>query len=179
MPDREGPTALYRFFGEDGTLLYIGISADLGYRWTQHSRKRPWWVDVRTATVEHFDSRSAAASAELMAIRAERPQWNSAGLVRHPRPDPVAVGPADTLVATSEPWPRVGEVAVLVAHERKTVSRWVRSGKWKPRFRVSVGGHRRYHPDDVRALVAEVRRYHGGDNPAPAPGSEREPGSDE
>lgn len=67
--------ALYRFFDEDGALLYVGISVNPLGRWDQH-RAKTWWRDVRAATIEPCESRAAALEAEMVAIRAENPQHN-------------------------------------------------------------------------------------------------------
>lgn len=69
------PHALYRFFDEDGALLYVGISVNPLGRWDQH-RAKTWWRDVRTATIEPCESREAALEAEMAAIRAESPEHN-------------------------------------------------------------------------------------------------------
>ena len=49
MPER---TALYRFFDEAGTLLYVGISNDPDVRWSYHARQKDWWPKVRSRTIE-------------------------------------------------------------------------------------------------------------------------------
>lgn len=70
------PHALYRFYDTDGVLLYIGITADLGSRLTQHSDDKPWWCDVTQVHVEHHPSREAVLAAEQQAISAEQPLHN-------------------------------------------------------------------------------------------------------
>lgn len=69
-------TAVYRLFGSDDVLLYIGMSGDPEVRWQQHSYGRKWWPDVRRETVRWYDTRDEAAAAEKAAIRAERPKYN-------------------------------------------------------------------------------------------------------
>ncbi|CDZ89022.1 hypothetical protein ACQR3W_21915 [Rhodococcus ruber] len=68
-------TVLYRHFGEDGTLLYIGIAYDPGARWLQHMDKT-WWHEVYSTRMEHFPDRESAEAAEKAAIIDERPMWN-------------------------------------------------------------------------------------------------------
>lgn len=46
-----------------------------------------------------------------------------------------------------------GEVAALFRVEPKTVTRWAKSGKLS--FVRTLGGHRRFREDEVRALLAE------------------------
>lgn len=69
------PTILYRFYGTDDTLLYVGISHRIENRLGQHKRTKPW-REVSWIKLEHFDSRPAALAAEQQAIRAEKPLWN-------------------------------------------------------------------------------------------------------
>jgi predicted GIY-YIG superfamily endonuclease len=70
-------TALYRLFATDGRLLYIGIAYDPDQRWQGHSDKI-WWTDVTEKTVDWFDSREEAATAEIAAIGVEKPLYNKA-----------------------------------------------------------------------------------------------------
>lgn len=67
---------LYRFFDEDGTLLYIGISENPLARLDAHVTSQLWWSHVRSATFEHCGTRTEALKAEEAAIRAERPAFN-------------------------------------------------------------------------------------------------------
>jgi predicted GIY-YIG superfamily endonuclease len=69
-------TALYRFFDDSDTLLYIGITNDTGVRWLYHARHKAWWNEVATKTVSWYDTRLEAAHAEATAIVAESPKYN-------------------------------------------------------------------------------------------------------
>lgn len=69
-------TALYRFYGADDVLLYVGITDHLGTRWSNHARTKPWWADVQRQTAEWHETRAAAEEAERTAIRDEAPLWN-------------------------------------------------------------------------------------------------------
>jgi hypothetical protein len=82
--------ALYRFFDDDGNLLYVGITLDPGRRWRKH-RGRPWWRFVADITVEQYTSRSAVLRAERRAIITEHPALN----VLHNRGDQLADEPID------------------------------------------------------------------------------------
>jgi len=57
-------------------------------------------------------------------------------------------------------WLTLGQIAALIGYSRSTAWRRLRRGDL--RYRTSPGGQRSYHPDDVRALVAETQRQHGG-----------------
>jgi hypothetical protein len=76
------PHALYRFYGAGGTLLYIGLTANLPTRLINHRDEKPWWTGVARITVEHFPDRASVVEAERRAIEAERPLYN----VQHNRP---------------------------------------------------------------------------------------------
>lgn len=70
------PHALYRFYGEGGVLLYVGITSNPGARWKQHETDKPWWSDIRGITVEHYASRTSVLAAERLAIEVEKPLHN-------------------------------------------------------------------------------------------------------
>ncbi len=76
LPLPERPHALYRFFGHNGQLLYLGITASLPSRLIGHRDDKPWWTDVADIKVEHYPDRPSVLAAERAAIRAERPLWN-------------------------------------------------------------------------------------------------------
>ena len=70
------PTALYRWFDQDGRLLYVGITGTLAERTTAHSGTDDWWREVRRADVEWFDTAAEALAAERVAIQQESPRFN-------------------------------------------------------------------------------------------------------
>ena len=78
LPDPE-PTDLYRCFGADGALLYVGISNDVFRRMEEHRMAAPWWTCVSAVFVEHMPSRTSAEVSECSAIRSEHPLHNIAG----------------------------------------------------------------------------------------------------
>lgn len=69
-------TALYRLFGEDDALLYIGISKTFGRRWTQHAGAKPWWPEVRHQAIDWHPDWATAHKAETEAIEREKPRHN-------------------------------------------------------------------------------------------------------
>lgn len=69
-------TTLYRHFGHDGKLLYVGIANEPPARLRQHRKDKEWWIDVRNTTHQVFDTRPEAKAAEREAIKAENPTWN-------------------------------------------------------------------------------------------------------
>lgn len=70
------PTWLYRFWGDQGVLLYVGITKDLTARTAQHQADKPWFRLVRDCTIEMFDGRPEALLAEREAITTEFPLFN-------------------------------------------------------------------------------------------------------
>lgn len=73
-----GPTALYRFFDASGGLLYVGISSNLRKRWSYHATEQAttWWPLAVDRKVIWYDTRVAAARAEVQAIQNENPAYN-------------------------------------------------------------------------------------------------------
>lgn len=76
MSEPNERTALYRVRGEAEVLLYIGITNHPPLRWNQHQAVQPWWDELRSLTVEWYDSRPEAEDAEKAAILAEQPKYN-------------------------------------------------------------------------------------------------------
>lgn len=124
--------ALYRHFGADGDLLYVGVSLSVMIRLSTHKRS-PWFVSVATVSIEHFQDRPTALAAELKAIQTEHPMHNKAHNT---------VGPRRPLAATRDPngtvntaLAKVGNVARFASRHRlplRTVWRVVR-GENAPR----------------------------------------------
>lgn len=69
-------TALYRHFDAHGSLLYVGISNDVLRRLCQHQDRSHWAAQIARVDIEHHPSRTAALTAEAMAIEREAPRWN-------------------------------------------------------------------------------------------------------
>jgi predicted GIY-YIG superfamily endonuclease len=79
MPDYNRPTIdLYRVYGENDALLYIGISIDVTVRLEHHSRTQSWWHETSRVEIERLGTsdRAVAEEFEADAIRAERPKHN-------------------------------------------------------------------------------------------------------
>lgn len=77
-PPEERMTVLYRLYGENDVLLYVGISGRWLTRMKQHSKDKPWFDDVASVRIERFCSKSEALAAERAAIHAEHPKHNIA-----------------------------------------------------------------------------------------------------
>lgn len=69
------PSCVYRLYGEDGALLYVGMTTNPLGRIPQHKRK-PWGPQIASQTVEWHPNREAAKAAERSAIHHENPAYN-------------------------------------------------------------------------------------------------------
>jgi excisionase family DNA binding protein len=58
---------------------------------------------------------------------------------------------------------RTYEVADILHVSPKTVTRWAKDGKLP--FSRTLGGHRRYPEEEIRALAADLRVLPGGGRP--------------
>lgn len=72
----EAPSALYRLFAADGSLIYLGITGNLRMRLARHAQEQPWWGLVSRKTVTFYATRRDALRAEAAAIRDEQPGRN-------------------------------------------------------------------------------------------------------
>jgi hypothetical protein len=73
-----GVTQLYRLWGQEGELLYVGISNNIRRRHREHSKNKPWWGQVQSKTICEFITRDDALKAEYHAINTECPKYNIA-----------------------------------------------------------------------------------------------------
>jgi predicted GIY-YIG superfamily endonuclease len=80
-------TLLYRFFDDEGRLLYVGITNNPQVRWSDHAGKarkgeNAWWRHARVVHTEWFATRAEAEKAEITAIHNEHPLHNGSHNVR-------------------------------------------------------------------------------------------------
>lgn len=78
IPEQHSPYVLYRFFGADGVLLYVGITNDLKRRCTEH-RIKSWFGEVARVDVTAFRNQERAAAMESCVIAEHSPKYNRAG----------------------------------------------------------------------------------------------------
>lgn len=69
-------TQLYRFYSQNGTLLYVGISLSAISRYGHHKLNGDWWLQVSRMELVNYPSRKTAEKAETAAIVNERPLFN-------------------------------------------------------------------------------------------------------
>jgi len=98
---------LYRFYGANGDLLYVGISRNALARMVQHKATQPWWPEVANMTVEHHEaSRAAMLAMERRTILVERPRYNvHHGTARRRSPTDSGPEPLSASATPSEIWP--------------------------------------------------------------------------
>jgi hypothetical protein len=111
------PTALYRCYDQDGDLLYVGISTNLGKRLATHASEKPWWPQVADIHVELFPSKPAAQAAEVQAISTEEPRYNGHQETR--------VGPGSSSVLSMRV-PRAEVEAWRHAAGDRPLAQWIR-----------------------------------------------------
>lgn len=71
-----GPTALYRHYSADGTLLYVGVSISAMQRLSEHRLHSEWFFNIAAVTLQWYPTRVLAEAAEIEAIQKERPTHN-------------------------------------------------------------------------------------------------------
>jgi len=76
--EKEVKTCLYRAFDKEKKLLYVGISLNWNTRLKQHAKDSLWFVDVSEISIQWFETRDKALSAEKDAIKREKPEYNVA-----------------------------------------------------------------------------------------------------
>jgi predicted GIY-YIG superfamily endonuclease len=79
-PVNGAPGYVYRLYDYRRVLLYVGATIDFGARWKAHLREKSWAAQVRDMTVTRYDSYEEATRAETVAIVAEYPLHNIAGV---------------------------------------------------------------------------------------------------
>lgn len=67
--------AVYRCYSDQGQLLYVGESGELGVRFASHAQKA-WFQQVRGVTFEWYADELSALNAERRAIHIEHPKYN-------------------------------------------------------------------------------------------------------
>lgn len=75
-PKNEWACRLYRYYTEDGSLLYIGIATDVSQRDLAHWKNSAWRYRAAYILVENYPSRRVAEVAEAQAIADENPTEN-------------------------------------------------------------------------------------------------------
>lgn len=70
------PGVVYRHWGKNKELLYIGSSKNVDRRTTQHKHTTQWWNEIKDITIEKYEDIQDARKAEAKAIKKEKPKYN-------------------------------------------------------------------------------------------------------
>lgn len=121
MPDSTERTALYRLYDANDQLLYVGISHEpearlRDHKWAPHHDK--WTKHVDRHEIAWYPSRTAAQTAEIAAIREERPRHNGAHNYPHAPFDP-------------EEWPKITTPNAMSAQLSSLILAKIESGRWQ------------------------------------------------
>jgi excisionase family DNA binding protein len=73
---------LYRFFDDNETLIYVGISMHAFVRFNQHRYRSPFFDQIAKMTIERFETIELAVAAESKAIKNETPKYNKTWRIR-------------------------------------------------------------------------------------------------
>jgi predicted GIY-YIG superfamily endonuclease len=71
-------TATYELYAEDGTAMYIGLTANPNRRFKEHQSNQGWWhqVDLTKTNITWHSNRQEAQDAEEALIKEKRPIYN-------------------------------------------------------------------------------------------------------
>jgi hypothetical protein len=110
--EASGPFHLYRHFGFDAELLYVGESRSVIERWRQHKYAKAEWTDlVAVITVDHYPTRREAKDAEAEAILTEKPRFNRTVLINrldHPQQPEIPEQLRVLRRSRRKVWPKAG-----------------------------------------------------------------------
>lgn len=156
MPVSE-QTAVYRFYGEDDVLLYVGITKDFEKRRQQHKATKPWWPQVKRPVVDLYDDEQEARQAELLAITGEHPVHNVARDNRHYR--------SRRAVRPPGPYMGTGEIRRELGVSRQRVQQLTTSRDFPEPSDVLAAG-KVWKREDVEAWARSHGRLIDGDEDA-------------
>lgn len=72
----ERRVSLYRHFGENSKLLYVGISSNAIIRTYGHQSNAKWYYEIVEIKIQHYPDLYSALIAEKKAIKTENPVYN-------------------------------------------------------------------------------------------------------
>jgi predicted XRE-type DNA-binding protein len=126
-------TAVYRHYAADGSLLYVGLSANPTRRLSEHNSRSGRREEVARIDLDWFDSKDAAIAAEAQAIRELKPRDNVTGpRFKREAPNALAQYLADVGMTQTE-------FAELMGINQATVSKLC--GKKIPSFPLAIRIH--------------------------------------
>jgi hypothetical protein len=147
LPLYDRPTAVYRLFADDNTLLYVGCSCEPDDRIDDHLFKS-WGPDIADVDLAWYENRFTALRREAQAITEEVPLYN----IQRPTPERIR-----TPKPTAKPAPRdSGLTFAQVAEEVDIPVHWlwrgVANGKLPHSCLDPEGDDVWFAQDDIRDL---------------------------
>jgi DNA-binding XRE family transcriptional regulator len=155
-------TAVYRYYGADGSLIYVGVSHSPLARHGSHCGKAPWANQVETIKIKWYPTAYEALLEEWTAITQEKPAQNKSRPSTPPRPP---IPHADQLDAPRKSIEEMSAkeqieaflsvngrkkawLAKQVGVDRTTLSQWL-SGAYRPGEPSRIKMHQicGVHPD--------------------------------
>ena len=76
------PTTLYRFYGQGGDLLYVGIAVNPKNRIDRHRTTKPWWGEVGKIETVLYPTRDEARWVEKLEVLLGMPKYNTIYVMR-------------------------------------------------------------------------------------------------
>jgi excinuclease UvrABC nuclease subunit len=76
---------VYRCIDENGLLIYVGVTRNMGNRMVMHEAETEWWSEVDQIIVKPYKTEAEARSVEVTAIYQEAPLYNRLGVVTEKR----------------------------------------------------------------------------------------------
>jgi DNA-binding transcriptional regulator YhcF (GntR family)/predicted GIY-YIG superfamily endonuclease len=167
----EGRTALYRYYDAADSLLYIGISDDPDRRRDEHAvtAADTWYPLAVSRRVGWFDTRAEAEGAEKLAIKQEKPRFNSRFNQRRDAVLQLKDGARDDRRQRQGIGRKTNHTAAIVEHFRDRID----SGEMPPgtrlptrqaiaeQFGIGNTAVSRAYVELVRDGFVEERRAHG------------------
>lgn len=146
---------LYRFFAADGALLYVGKSVQAWARFGDHQRGSRFYREAAQVTLQRgFASEAELASAEVLAIRTEKPRFNNQHNAKpKPRRRSLVQNPCGGLHYCGE-WYHASDVCRRRDAVDLAIADRVDAGESVESIAADLG----WRPDLVRATRDRVRR---------------------
>ena len=83
MKNKNKKTGVYKMYDNDHNLLYVGMTASLLSRMSDHVKQKEWFTDVRNISFTWYPTRYQAEIAEKTSIRWDNPKYNKQSVVKN------------------------------------------------------------------------------------------------
>lgn len=146
-------TQLYRHYGANGELLYVGISLSAINRLIGHKTAATWFPTIAKVEIEKFEDRQSAVKAEIKAIKEEQPLFNRQHIST---PTPKAMTPTAYRAAIEQVGLTQVGASDFFEAARRTSPRWAQGEARTPgavKKLLAVMINQGLSPEDVDRLV--------------------------